>query len=498
MTNQPSGALPGLGWRLSVLAAVVYLLFLNPFPGSLGLNLMDLAMSLVDSGSLELTQNRVSDVALREGRILSGLPPGASFVAALVYFVSRPLLEWVPAGSKLTALYVLCSLLAGIPAAVVTVHLVYRTAIRWGVSVRDACLTACLLAFGTMHFGYATGFYKKTLAAACLMAAFWLLASATVPGFSALRASVAGFLSSLAIGQDYPTVVIAAVLTGYFLWRRPGTGAMVAFLAGSGLAIFPVLAYHQAAFGSPWATAYQFRPDPEGNTLAAPRLGPFVFLFSTLLAASPCLVWSAVGWWRALRTGARRAEMVTIASIVLGTLLLISGWSSFYPHEASFGSRLILPMIPFAVLPMAFGLPATLHGLPQLVIGWSVGASLMAAQASLIPSNTIPPVYSLKVLGTSWGAGPLFSEALASWLGIPTLHLAIAGKSVTTEALLQPESQQLLVRLLLGQAAIKLLSLTVTAIAVSLLWRLVWRPVVTSPAWAQVPRLALPAKARRS
>lgn len=74
---------PDLGWRLAVSAGVAYLLFLNPFPGSLGLNLMDLAMSLGDSGTIELTQNRVSDVAVRERRILSGLPPGAFFVISL-------------------------------------------------------------------------------------------------------------------------------------------------------------------------------------------------------------------------------------------------------------------------------------------------------------------------------------------------------------------------------------------------------------------------------
>jgi hypothetical protein len=126
---------------------------------------------------------------------------------------------------------------------------------------------------------------------------------------------------------------------------------------------------------------------------------------------------------------------------------------------------------------MAFAIPSTLRGTPILIIGWSIGTTLLAAQASTIPSDTIPPVYAVKVLGTSWGVGPLFGETLASWLGLPTLHLVISRGIASAGALLRPENRQLLIEALLGQALIKLLSLTLTAIAVAVLWRFVWRPV---------------------
>lgn len=486
-----------MGRRLTVTFAVAALLYLAPVPQSMARNILGLATSLVDRGSVGLEEFNGVDVAVREGRILSGMPPGASFVAAGIYLIGRPLFRLIPAHSTPTALYVLCTILVAIPAASLTVSLVYRTAIRWGASQRAAFLTAGLLAFGTMHFGYATGFYKKTLAAACVMGAFRLLAPTTGGGLRNSRAGLAGLLCGLAIGQDYPTAVIAVLLGGYLLSRRPGIGTIAAFAAGAGIAILPVLAYHQAAFGSPWVTAYHFRTDPASNTLREPRLGPFFFLLVTLLASSPCLLWSGLGWWRAVRTPERRAEMVTIAGIVLGTLLLFSGWTSFYPHEASFPSRLLLPIIPFAVLPMVFGVPAGLRGWPLLVIGWSVGATLLAAQASMIPSNTIPPVYALKVLGTSWGSGPLFGETLASWLGRPTLHLTISRGIATTDALLRPESRQLLLEALLGQVLIKCLSLAVTAIAGVLLWRLVWRPVAASAAAQNAADLPSESEGRR-
>ncbi len=469
---------PSMGWRLGITFFFAALLYLAPAPQSMALNILDLATSLVDHGSVELDDYRGIDVAIRDGRVLSGMPPGASFVAALVYLVARPVVRLAPNDLRLMVLHVLCVVLVGLPAAAATVWLVYRTAIRWGASGRSAFVTGGLLAFGTMHFSYATGFYKKTLAAACLMGAFTLLTLETSPRARSLGAGAAGILCGLAIGQDYPTAIIAAVLAGYLLSRRPGTGALLAFASGLGLAILPVLAYHQLAFGSPWVTAYQFRPDPVGNALREPRAGPFLFLVVSLLGASPCLGWSGIGWWRAVRMRERRAEMLTIAGIVLGTLLLFSGWASFYPHEASFASRLLLPMVPFAVLPMAFGLPVRLGRWDRLVIGWSIGATLLAAQATLIPTNTVPPVYALKVLGTSWGTGPLFSEALASWLGLSTLHLVIARKVVTAKALLLPENRSLLAAALLGQGLIKTVSLSVTAVTIVLLWRCVWRPVM--------------------
>ncbi len=492
--NPPSR--PDVGWRLAVTFAAAALLYLAPVPQSMVRNILGLATSLVDHGSVGLDEFNGLDVAVRRGRIISGMPPGASFVAAGIYLIGRPLFRLIPAHATPTVLYVLCTILVAIPAVAVTVVLVYRTAIRWGVSGRAAFLTAGLLAFGTMHFGYATGFYKKTLAAACLMGAFTLLASAKGDGFRSSRAGLAGLLCGLAIGQDYPTALIAAALGGYLLSRRPGAGTIAAFVAGAGIAILPVLAYHQAAFGSPWVTAYHFRTDPAGNTLRGPRLGPFFLLLVTLLASSPCLVWSGIGWWRAIRTPNRRAEMVTIAGVVLGMLLMFSGWASFYPHEASFASRLLLPMVPFAVLPMAFAIPTSLSGLPLLVIGWSVGATLLAAQASMIPTNTIPPVYALKVLGTSWGTGPLFSETLASWFDIPTLHLIISRGVATSASLLRPENRHLLVEALLGQAVIKLLSLAVTALAALLVWRLVWRPVLTAAGWKRIPDMSRTSEGR--
>ncbi|HEV8243116.1 MAG TPA: hypothetical protein VGQ07_03915 [Nitrospirales bacterium] len=473
-----------MGWRLGITFAAVALLYLDPIPQSMALNSLDLATSLVDHRSLELDEYRGVDIAVRDGRIFSGTPPGAAFIAALVYGVTHPVFHLVPSHLALPVLYVLCTVLVGIPAGAITVYLVYRMAVHWGASVRNAALTAGLLAFGTMHLGYATGFYKNTLAAACLMGAFTLLMPIQGSQQGVSRASLAGLLCGLAIGFDYPSVLITTVLAGYFLWFRPEARVVAGFCAGAGMALLPVLLYHHAAFGSPWLTAYRFRTDSAAANLGWPQLGPFIFLLVTFVGASPCVIWSAMGWRQSFKKPDRREEMIAIAGIVLMMPIFFSGWAIVYSHEASFASRLLLPMLPFAVLPMAFGLPVDLKGWPLAVIGWSVAATVLATQASMIPSGTITPLYALKVLGTSWGTGPLFSVTLAGWLNLPTLHLAISEGIATTSSLLQPENRDLLVKVLLGQLLVKIMSLTVTVVMGYLLWRFIWRPVLGSQEWS--------------
>ena len=473
-----------LSWRLAITFAAVAVLFLAPTPQSMARSILGLTVSLVERGSVVLDIPRGMDVAERDGKILSGMPPGASILAVPIYVVFRPWLAHLPMEQKLVWLYVLCTGLLAIPAAAGTVYLACRLLRDWGATAQAAALTAGLLAFGTMHFGYATGYYKKTLAASCLLAVFFLFSRISAHSRPIPAAGLAGALSGLAVALDYPTVVIVICLGGYLCSRKPGGSTVAACAAGMMVALLPLLAYHQAAFGSPWATPYGFRIHPEGNILGVPDPATFLFLGGTLVAASPCLVWAARGWWRAARDRALTAEMWTVAGIIGSTLLLFSCWSSYYPHEASFGSRLLLPVLPFAALPMVFGLPERVSPLAGLVAAWSIGATLLAAQAVMIPSGTLPPWYAAKILATSWGSGPLFAERLAAWLDLPTLHRAVSESGVRPSTILRTAEAGELLRLVAGQAAIKALSVSATVVIAGLLWVVVWRPYLRRQAAA--------------
>jgi hypothetical protein len=478
--------IPSLGWRLAITFGVIALLYFDPVPNGNALNILDLSTSLIDHGSVELDEHQGGDRAVRDGRMLSGVPPGASFIAALVYLITRPLFHMIPTDATLPVLNALCVVLINIPSAMLTVYLVYRIALRWGASVRNAMLTAGLLAFGTMYFGYATGFWKNTVAVACLAGALWFLTCAQETKSRCAGAGWAGLLCGIAVTVDYPSAVITVGLAGYLLFLRPGAGVAVVFLAGLGAGLLPLFIYHQIAFGSPFSNAYQYRLQLnsrvgfEYGTLGMPRLRPFLSLLVKLFIASPCLVWSVAGVYRAFRIRERRISMLMIVGMFLAMLLFLSGYFGFMYHEASFASRHLLIILPFVVLPMAFGLPADLKGWPLVVIGWSVGATFLAAQAVMIPWDTSAFLYTLKVLGTSWGTGPLFSDTLASWAGVETLHRVVIQGGMAIRFLLESDNRDLFISLLLGQGLIKMISLLLTGLTALLLWKLVWRPVVCS------------------
>jgi hypothetical protein len=71
----------GIGWRFAVTFGVVAFFYWTRSPKPMALNILDLATSLADHRSVELHEYFVGDVAKRDGHILSGLPPGASFAA---------------------------------------------------------------------------------------------------------------------------------------------------------------------------------------------------------------------------------------------------------------------------------------------------------------------------------------------------------------------------------------------------------------------------------
>jgi hypothetical protein len=477
--------LPSLGWRLAVTFSVVALLYFDPVPNGNALNILDLATSMVDHGNVELDEHEGGDRAMRDGQILSGVPPGASFVAALVYLITRPLFYMIPSGVTLPALNALCVVFVNIPAAAFTVYLVYRIALSWCASIRNAVITAGLFAFGTMHFGYATGFWKNTVAVALLVGAFWLLICENGAKSNSIKACLAGFLCGFAIGVDYPAALIVAGFCCLFLYRRPGFGVAMAFIVGVGVGLLPMFIYHQVAFGSPFANAYQYRISLthrvgfEFGTLGMPQPRPFIALLAKLLVASPFLVWSVIGMRRAIKVREIRPVMLAIAGMFLGSTLFISGFFGYVYHEASFASRHLLLVLPFAVLPTAFGLPDNLKGWSLFLIGWSVGATFLAAQAVMIPWDTAASLYAFKVLFTSWGTGPLFSDALPSWLGIQTLHHAVMHNGVTINSLLSSGHRSALIPLLLGQGMIKVISLSATTIAAIIVWQFVWKPILS-------------------
>ena len=464
---------------------LLYLLFLNPVPQSMALNILDLATSLVDHHSITLDGWHGMDTAVRDGRTLSGMPPGASVPAALLYALLSPLIHLFPKDQELTFLNIAAIAFLSAPAAAATAVVFFRALDFSPASPAARLFLTLLLAFGTMQFGYATGYFKNTFAVLFLFAGFTLLRDGhRTHHLSPLRAAAAGCLMGAAISFDYPSL-LGALLVGIYLGaisRSPRH--LLVFSLASLLTLLPLFSYHAAAFGSPFSTSYTFRIAAQDNTWGSPHLGNVLLLFFSpsfgLLPYSPILCLSLFNLGKALSARRDLPENLTIAALTVLVPAAFSGWPVIAPHDASLTSRHLLVLVPFLLLPLAYDLPSLPRRVLYPAAVLSLLFSVLGAQAGLIPSGTVPLVYSLKVAVTSLAAGPLFSDYLPRVIGMEVFHTAGARYELSPAKLLTTLSPSQLFPLLGGQLAWKLLSLSCTAVVGWTVWVMWGRPPLSA------------------
>jgi hypothetical protein len=183
-----------------------------------------------------------------------------------------------------------------------------------------------------------------------------------------LRAALAGFLASYASVVEIQVGLVSAILGFYLLalvvGKRMPPSTILTFAAGAAVPTLILLAYNTLAFGSPWRMGYfyevldQFkqvhsssnplgmrRPDwtKQGELLWGERRGLIRFAPIVLLTIPGLFALLARRFW----------GMVLVSSSTIAAVFLVNlsypewtgGWST--------GPRLLLPMLPFAMLPVA-------------------------------------------------------------------------------------------------------------------------------------------------
>ncbi|MFQ5693113.1 MAG: hypothetical protein ACE5IM_08735 [Nitrospinota bacterium] len=487
MTARPAPAprKPRPELRLFLICWIVYALFVSPFPQSMALNMLDLATSIVDKQSLALDQYHGMDTARRGETYLSGLPPGGSFLAVPYFFLLRPLIRLFPKGHELLVLNTLLALLAGGPATALTAVLLFRFLRNFPCDERQRLLASVAFAFGTMAFGYAEGFYKKTFASLALFLAFSLLYANRGGGGDARgtprRTFLAGLLCGSAFLLDYPTPLFSLVLFLYLL-ATPARRSAPWFVLG---AIPPLLllgGYQYAAFGNPFYTSHayaeltvaqKFRPFSLPVLLDS-WVGPFhgLFVYSPVLALSVAGLF--IGW---KRDPGLRKELGAIAAFFLVNSILVASLTYPWTGEVSLAARQYLPSIPFLTIPLIYALAESTRRLFKILLAVSVFFSYLAAQAGHIPTLPWPLVYTLKDFASSFGTGAFFSELLPRLLDLPTLHLFLASPEHRLEGLLGGADSQWLPRLVAGQGIVLGINLAFFAAAAIPILRLA-RPLL--------------------
>jgi hypothetical protein len=333
-----------------------------------------LTYAIVDRGTIVIDglDDQTRDIAVYRGRHYTDKMPGFSVLGIAPYAATKWTLGLPahPLGAKGFAYwpadYWVTLGVSGVFSAA-TGALLARLA-RWmGCGPRASALVGLGYGLATPAYVYATMSYGHQPAAFALLASFLILRG-VLGNAGATWMATAGFLAAYASVIELQVGPVSAILgldlVVQVVARRRKVGALFAFGAG---ALFPtllLLGYNAAAFGSPFDMGYfhliteQFakvhsKQNPLGLTQpdwsVAPKLlwGPTRGIFRT----APVLILATPGLVLLIRRRAW-AWLITPTLVCLAVFWMnmsypewTGGWST--------GPRLLTPLLPFAMIPVA-------------------------------------------------------------------------------------------------------------------------------------------------
>jgi hypothetical protein len=388
-----------------------------------------LSYALVDRGTvcIDGLDDQTGDKAWFRGRYYSDKLPGFSLLAAAPYGLARGVFAlpahplkagdvpywktdyWATVGTSglLTAL---CG------------ALLVRLAMRLGCGPGRAALVGLAYGLATPAYVYATLAYGHQASALLLLASFALLWDVEAPR-PRLRVFAAGVLAAYASVVELQVGPVSAILGFYLLAqvvrgkRRPGQ--IGEFAVGALLPTLLLLGYNQLAFGSPWDMGYFHHVDPVFHQVHSARnpLGLRWFDWSHasdllwggyrgLSFYAPILLLALPGW--VVLIVRRRVGVAVVSAAVVAAVFLVNlsypewtgGWST--------GPRLLVPLLPFAMLPVA----ALLAPGGRLATAAAMVLALLGAVLMLLFQGVEARI-------PQFIADPLFEAVLPLWRGAP-------------------------------------------------------------------------------
>jgi len=363
----------------------------------------DLMRSVIEHHSIAIDNfagYNTADIIQLNGHIYSVKAPGGAFTGIIQWLALSKILSPLLSTNQslywalLTHLTIVLS--TSLLVALLTV-VFYRMAIHFGAAQNRAAALALLMAFGTILFPYATEMTGEPIAAVCLFASFYLLAT-NQNDHDSDRAIFAGVLAGWGVLCDYPAALIAIILAIYALVRlRPRE--IASFAVGAGSVAIILLAHNRAAFGNPLFMSYQAYKLP-GNTQFPEQAVGFVGLTHPkldvlwkilidpqrgLFFCNPILILTIPGLVLfALKRQWRAEFLVTISAIVVFILFNASFGESIvsWGGGTATGPRQIVAAIPFMMLPIVF-LPARWN--------WVVGAFGLLSVFLMLTATSVNP-----------------------------------------------------------------------------------------------------------
>lgn len=335
------------------------------------------------------------------GHYYSKFSPVPSLLAAPVYALDFALLG-PPAGTEeaVASRYIALSRLSANVLTTLTAIVIFLS-LRQIVSQTPALLLTFLYAFGTRAWAAATNTLTSQVSGELLMAL------ALYPLVQIESQAEAGrpltlrwfFLAGLAVGGAVAArpqlILVAAILSGYALWRsRPRVTPLLAYGLGALPVAVLLLTYNVWAFGSPLATGYGGEAAQGWTTPVWVGLPGIVLSPSHgLLFYSPGLLLAAWGGYAAFRPAPNRESAPAgqptgglgrfmVAAVIL-QLLLMSHWWAWHGGVA-YNQRMLQEVHPLLIALAAYGLRRygdrrALRGALGAALVWGVGMNLARA-----------------------------------------------------------------------------------------------------------------------
>lgn len=314
-------------------------------------------------------------------------------------------------------------------------------------------------AMGSVVWGWSTTLFGHAPVAALLLIATWAIWRGTAGPGDLLRwryPMIAGLALGWAVAVEFQAA-LSGVATGVWaLWRtRHVAGRVRRQIYGLAIvcavvAVLPVLAYNQVAFGRPFVLGYQgvvgFRGMDQGLFgLTYPKLnvvGNVVFGFRRgMVWVAPVLVLGVIGLIGLVRARSAR-DLGWLAVAVVVIVVSINASYYYWDGGASVGPRHSVPAIPF----LAIGLAPLWASLRQrwmrwaavALLGLSMAINLIVAATDMFASEAMAtPVWTRNFVGMFlngilntvpnlyWGWGPWFGFALYLDIALPLLGLIV-------------------------------------------------------------------------
>lgn len=360
------------------------------------------------------------DRSLWDGHYYCDKAPGASFLAlgpvAAAQRVARVLgVDPTSARGITVGSYIAGLATSGLFTVVAALGVFWLT-LHWGASRGAAIFAASAYGVATPAWSYATVFVGHGLTSGCLIAAFGAaVALAEFPRQHTLLAWTVGLFCGLAVVSEFPAapavviIVLFALATVYATERDATFRVALHITAAGALMAFVLLAYHNAAFGSPFRLGYGNEDNSEGAAMQQGLFGigapSWHVLYEVLLGAyrgllplAPLMAVAPLGLLGLARTQ-RLFRPVIAAAAIAAYYLLLNVSYTYWEGGWFIGPRHLLPGLAF----VALGLPflwdragTALRGV--LVAGWMWGAAIGLVVVSTNPqppSNIMRPVSEL-------------------------------------------------------------------------------------------------------